>query len=344
MNYKLNQENYETLQIDKNVDKEKYLLYRKLFTEYIIEKLNLKKYDEEIEQSKLNFIPVEEKDMDIYQYFSCDVLKYFYIRNNLYIEKLDEHSIELLDKKIKNKYYELDESARNIIEKTYKDILFKDEIEGFKNYVFYGPNTTSFSAENKAVVIGVRYDEFNLNNMSDKEWGNNYEQQQLWLQLMLAKLNVKSEEILQNSVAIIKYNEYSIIRRNQNQEKQRKGGKDMKKIPEKFLPIGTVVMLKEGTKRVMIAGFCAVENGENEEENAERKIWDYSGCLYPEGFLQSNQTCLFDHDQIEEIYHLGLGADEDDEEKEFKQQLNKVIEETENFQNIDNSEENEDKE
>ena len=118
----------------------------------------------------------------------------------------------------------------------------------------------------------------------------------------------------------------------------------MKKIPEKFLPIGTVVMLKGGTKRVMIAGFCAVENGENEEENAERKIWDYSGCLYPEGFLQSNQTCLFDHDQIEEIYHLGLGADEDDEEKEFKQQLNKVIEETENFQNIDNSEENEDKE
>ena len=80
----------------------------------------------------------------------------------------------------------------------------------------------------------------------------------------------------------------------------------MKKIPEKFLPIGTVVMLKGATKRLMIAGFCAFENGEEEKE--ERKIWDYSGCLYPEGFLQSNQTCLFDHEQIAEIYHLASFA------------------------------------
>ena len=100
----------------------------------------------------------------------------------------------------------------------------------------------------------------------------------------------------------------------------------MNKIPEKFLPIGTVVMLKGGTKRVMIAGFCAFENGD-EVQNEERKIWDYSGCLYPEGFLQSNQTCLFDHEQIEEIFHLGLSADEDNEEKEFKENLKKIVEE-----------------
>lgn len=98
----------------------------------------------------------------------------------------------------------------------------------------------------------------------------------------------------------------------------------MKKIPEKFLPIGTVVMLKGGTKRVMISGFCAYENAE-EQENEERKVWDYSGCLYPEGFLSSTETCLFDHEQIDEIYHLGLSSDEDEEEKEFKKQLNGVI-------------------
>lgn len=114
----------------------------------------------------------------------------------------------------------------------------------------------------------------------------------------------------------------------------------MKKIPEKFLPIGTVVMLKGATKRLMIAGFCAFENGEEEKE--ERKIWDYSGCLYPEGFLQSNQTCLFDHEQIAEIYHLGLS--EDNEEKEFKEQLNKFIEETNNSENTNNPKENENEE
>lgn len=107
----------------------------------------------------------------------------------------------------------------------------------------------------------------------------------------------------------------------------------MKKIPEKYLPIGTVVMLKGGTKRVMIAGFCAMQA----EEKKEKKMWDYSGCLYPEGFLSSNQTCLFDHEQIEEIYHLGLSRDEDEEEKEFKEKLNEVIKEMANAETDDNN-------
>lgn len=91
----------------------------------------------------------------------------------------------------------------------------------------------------------------------------------------------------------------------------------MEKIPEKFLPIGTVVMLKGGTKRVMITGFCAIE------QNKQGKMWDYSGCIYPEGFMSSKQTCLFDHEQIEKIYHMGLS--EDEEEKKFKTKLKQLI-------------------
>ena len=34
-------------------------------------------------------------------------------------------------------------------------------------------------------------------------------------------------------------------------------------IGDKYLPIGTVVLLKGGTKSVMITGFCAVE-GKND--------------------------------------------------------------------------------
>lgn len=89
-----------------------------------------------------------------------------------------------------------------------------------------------------------------------------------------------------------------------------------KNIGEKFLPVGTVAMLKGGSKRVMITGFCAVD------ENNKGKIWDYSGCMYPEGFLSSNQTCLFEHDQIDKVYHMGLS--DDPEEKQFKEQLNNL--------------------
>lgn len=88
-------------------------------------------------------------------------------------------------------------------------------------------------------------------------------------------------------------------------------------IEEKFLPLGTVVLLKGGSKRVMITGFCAT----NMEGNS--KIFDYSGCLFPEGFLSSDQTCLFNHEQIEKIYHYGLV---DEEEEQFKEQLKELLE------------------
>lgn len=99
---------------------------------------------------------------------------------------------------------------------------------------------------------------------------------------------------------------------------------------EKYLPIGTVVLLKGGKKRAMITGFCSVA-----QDNQE-KIYDYSGCVYPEGYLSSNQVCLFDHDQIEKIFFLGY---EDDEEKAFKDRLNRIVAniEKENQKSEDNT-------
>ena len=91
----------------------------------------------------------------------------------------------------------------------------------------------------------------------------------------------------------------------------------MEEIKEKFLPIGTVVMLKGGSKRCMITGYCAME-GEH-----EGKLWDYSGCLYPEGFLSSNQTCVFDHEQINKVYYMGL--EDDDEERDFMKKLKELL-------------------
>ena len=73
---------------------------------------------------------------------------------------------------------------------------------------------------------------------------------------------------------------------------------------EKYLPIGTVVLLKGGTKKVMINGFCAVTEAKKD------KIFDYRGCPFPEGVLESSGVALFDHDQIQEIVHMGYKNDE----------------------------------
>ncbi len=83
---------------------------------------------------------------------------------------------------------------------------------------------------------------------------------------------------------------------------------------EKFLPIGTVVLLKEATKKLMITGYCsAVPENPNE-------TFDYVGILFPEGNLIGTEVALFNHDQIGTIVHMGLN------DEEF-QNLNKEIKE-----------------
>ena len=95
----------------------------------------------------------------------------------------------------------------------------------------------------------------------------------------------------------------------------------MNEIGEKYLPIGTIVVLKNATKRIMITGFASMspETGDT--------IYDYSGCPYPEGFLNYNQVLVFNHDHIDKVYHKGYT---DDESEEFQriliEQLNKMDE------------------
>ena len=76
---------------------------------------------------------------------------------------------------------------------------------------------------------------------------------------------------------------------------------------DKYLPIGSVVLLKNGRKKIMIYGRkqMHVETGEE---------WDYLACLYPEGNINEEFIYLFIHDQIDKVYYLGY---EDEEEKRF---------------------------
>lgn len=85
-----------------------------------------------------------------------------------------------------------------------------------------------------------------------------------------------------------------------------------------FLPIGSIVLLNGGTKKVMITGFCTIPN------DNKNKLYDYSGCIYPEGVINSSEICLFNKDQIKEVYFRGY---ENEEEKDFKDELARVVKE-----------------
>ena len=48
-------------------------------------------------------------------------------------------------------------------------------------------------------------------------------------------------------------------------------------------------------------------------------MYEYGGCIYPEGILDSNMVCTFDHSQIATICHMGY---ETEQQKELSKILN----------------------
>lgn len=85
---------------------------------------------------------------------------------------------------------------------------------------------------------------------------------------------------------------------------------------EGLLPIGTVVLLKNSTKRVMIIGLLQKQLKEGNEV-----IWDYSGCFYPEGYMGPDKTFLFNGTQIEKVFAVGY---QDEEQFAFKVKIDEV--------------------
>ncbi len=92
---------------------------------------------------------------------------------------------------------------------------------------------------------------------------------------------------------------------------------------EKFLPIGTVVLLKGGKKELMITSYCIFPSNAQYKDGQyikpEKKLFEYGSCIYPEGILDTNVVCAFDHEQIDKILHMGY---ETPEQAELSELLN----------------------
>jgi len=82
-----------------------------------------------------------------------------------------------------------------------------------------------------------------------------------------------------------------------------------------LLPIGSIVLLKDGEKRLMISGIMQSDVSGNGEE------YDYLGILYPEGHIGDQFQYLFNHSDINEIVFRGF---EDSERSDFLEKLSKL--------------------
>lgn len=84
-----------------------------------------------------------------------------------------------------------------------------------------------------------------------------------------------------------------------------------------ILPIGSVVLLKGGVKKLMVIGIFT-------EVQREEKIvdsYDYIGVVYPEGFLGLDSMMLFNQSDINDIVFRGY---ENPERHEFIEYVEEI--------------------
>lgn len=85
----------------------------------------------------------------------------------------------------------------------------------------------------------------------------------------------------------------------------------------RLMPIGSVIKLKEAEKRLMIIGVF--------QRNGDGEAYDYIGCPYPEGYIDSETMFLFNHQDIADVSYLGY---DDIERQAFVKMLENAFEES----------------
>lgn len=78
-----------------------------------------------------------------------------------------------------------------------------------------------------------------------------------------------------------------------------------------LLPIGSIVILENGQKKLMIIGVKPIDTEKNE-------TYDYLAVPYPEGYVKEELTFFVNHDKIKEVISRGY---ENDERTEFINKL-----------------------
>ena len=179
-------------------------IYKLLFTKYLEFKIDLKKYDDRILNSDLDFGIMPDSNKSTYQRRSFLNLNYIYIRSNFYIEKLDLEDIKFLNNVNVNNF-SLSQDIINFIERTYKDVINDNYRHG--KYVdntntCYGAFIPDNIVDSKLLAICIQYGK-NNKQYSDKEYLKNSKLKNVFLKNLAMELKIDFKENLNMDIAVL---------------------------------------------------------------------------------------------------------------------------------------------
>lgn len=83
-----------------------------------------------------------------------------------------------------------------------------------------------------------------------------------------------------------------------------------------ILPVGSVVLLRQGPGRVMIIGRC-------QKDKSTGELFDYIACPFPEGLMNNKNVICFNKEDIAMTFSLGY---QNEEELLLRKELKKAWE------------------
>jgi len=185
-------------------------VYKPILDVILYKELDLKYYDDLFVNDPLEFICNTPENYDVYQYISNMGMKFLYIRNNLFVERL---SIDQINNFVSD--YDksnISKESVEIVKQTYKDIIkyYTDKPDTMN--VEYGPFNPYFFAPNNSVVIGVNIDFFSDNGLSDDKWKENFFNQMSKANEILDNMRNELANKLSIPVTVIRYDKNSTIK------------------------------------------------------------------------------------------------------------------------------------
>jgi len=119
------------LKKEKELQKMEYMksVYQTGLSQYLVDVLDLEKYDQELLQSDLHFIPYRKEKQSEAQKKDQFGLSFIYLRNEIHLEYLSEDEMQSFKVELQNSDGELTDELLQIIIDTYKKVIPPFEIQ-----------------------------------------------------------------------------------------------------------------------------------------------------------------------------------------------------------------------
>lgn len=133
-------------------------LYRANLDAYLLETLNLGELDGELLESGLGFESPGPEEKNLYERESAMGLKFIYLRNNLYIEYLDDKPLESLKSWLMTGDTVVTGELKQMAKETYREVIRVREADGRdpeEGFLYPGKLGREPEIPNDALVLGI---------------------------------------------------------------------------------------------------------------------------------------------------------------------------------------------